>query len=186
VPRTDAWGDTSQPGIALAGDGAGIGGADAAEAAGRIAALEALRALGVLDQAARDAAAAPLRAARGRWLRGRAFLDVLYLPARGFRVAAEEAIACRCEEVTGAGLREAARLGATGPNQAKALLRCGMGPCQGRMCLLTVVETLAEARGVDPATIPPMRVRSPVKPITVAEMAAMDSTEAERSAVEGR
>jgi NADPH-dependent 2,4-dienoyl-CoA reductase/sulfur reductase-like enzyme len=186
VPHTDAWGDTDRPGIAIAGDTAGIGGAEAAEAAGRFAALEALRTLGVLDLSARDAAAAPHRATRARWLRGRAFLDALYLPASSFRIAAEDAIACRCEEVTGAALREAVRLGATGPNQAKAFLRCGMGPCQGRMCMLTVVETIAAARGVDPGSIPPLRIRTPVKPVTLAEIAAMDSTEAERAAVEGR
>lgn len=186
VPRTDAWGETNRPGIAIAGDTAGIGGAEAAEASGHLAALAALHALGVLDTAGRDAAAAPHRAARARWLRGRAFFDALYLPAPGFRVASDEAIACRCEEVTGAALREAVRLGATGPNQAKAFLRCGMGPCQGRMCMLTVVETIAAARGVEPGSIPPMRVRSPVKPVTLAEIAAMESTEAERAAVEGR
>lgn len=186
VPATDAWGDTNLPGIAIAGDTAGIGGAEAAEAAGRLAALEALRALGMLDAAARDAAAAPHRAARRRWLRGRAFLDALYRPAPAFRIAADDAIACRCEEVTGAALRDAVRRGATGPNQAKAFLRCGMGPCQGRLCMLTVVETIAAARGVEPATIAPLRMRPPVKPVTLAEIAAMASTEAERAAVEGR
>lgn len=186
APLTDGWGDTDLPGIAIAGDTAGIGGAEAAEASGRLVALEALRALGVLDAAARDTAAAPHRAAQARWLRGRAFLDVLYRPAAAFRVAAPEAIACRCEEVTGAALRDAVRLGATGPNQAKAFLRCGMGPCQGRLCMLTVVETIAAARGVDPATLAPLRIRPPVKPVTLAEIAAMESTEAERAAVEGR
>ena len=186
VPATDAWGDTDRPGIAIAGDTAGIGGAEAAEASGRIVVLEALRALGLLDAAARDASAAPHRAARARWLRGRAFLDALYRPADGFRVAADDAIACRCEEVTGAALRDAARRGATGPNQAKAFLRCGMGPCQGRLCMLTVVETIAAARGVDPAAIPPLRIRPPVKPVTLAEIAAMESTEDESAAVERR
>ncbi len=183
VPVTDAWGDTNLPGIAIAGDTAGIGGAEAAEAAGRLAALEALRALGLLDAAARDAAAAPHRAARARWLRGRAFLDALYRPADAFRIAADDAIACRCEEVTGAALREAARRGATGPNQAKAFLRCGMGPCQGRLCMLTVVETIAAERGVDPGTLAPLRIRPPVKPVTLAEIAAMESTEDDSAAV---
>ncbi|WP_191084192.1 FAD/NAD(P)-dependent oxidoreductase [Roseococcus microcysteis] len=186
TPRTDAWGETNLPGIAIAGDTAGIAGAEAAEASGHLAALAALHALGALDGAARDAAAAPHQAASARWRRGRAFLDALYLPAPGFRVASDEAIACRCEEVTGAALREAVRLGATGPNQAKAFLRCGMGPCQGRMCMLTVVETIAAARGVAPGSIKPLRIRPPVKPVTLAEIAAMDSTEAERAAVEGR
>lgn len=45
----------------------------------------------------------------------------------------------------------AARLGVTGPNQMKAFLRCGMGPCQGRLCGLTVVELIAEANGTTPA-----------------------------------
>jgi len=186
VPGVDAWGDTNLPGIAIAGDTAGIGGAEAAEAAGRIAALEALRALGLLDLAARDAAAAPHHAARAHWLRGRAFLDALYRPAPAFRTAAPDAIACRCEEVTGAALRDAARRGATGPNQAKAFLRCGMGPCQGRLCMLTVVETIAAERGEDPAAIAPLRIRPPVKPVTLAEIAAMESTEEESEAVERR
>ncbi|WP_237213985.1 (2Fe-2S)-binding protein, partial [Falsiroseomonas oryziterrae] len=142
--------------------------------------------LGVLDAAARDAAAAPHRTSRARWLRGRAFVDALYRPADGFRIAADTAIACRCEEVTGAALRAAARQGATGPNQAKAFLRCGMGPCQGRLCMLTVVETIAAERGVDPGTIAPLRVRPPVKPVTLAEIAAMDSTDEESAAVERR
>ena len=38
-----------------------------------------------------------------------------------------------------------AKLGCKGPNQAKAFGRCGMGPCQGRYCGLTVTELLAAA-----------------------------------------
>ncbi|MBR0670493.1 NAD(P)/FAD-dependent oxidoreductase, partial [Neoroseomonas soli] len=51
APVTDAWGTTSLPGIAVAGDGAGIAGAEAAALRGRLAAIEALRALGALDEA---------------------------------------------------------------------------------------------------------------------------------------
>ena len=71
VPVADAWGNASVPGIAVAGDGAGIAGAEAAALRGRLAALEALRALGALDEAGRDARAAPHRAALARWSRGR-------------------------------------------------------------------------------------------------------------------
>ena len=38
---------------------------------------------------------------------------------------------------------EAAALGCPGPNQMKSFLRCGMGPCQGRLCGLTVTELIA-------------------------------------------
>jgi NADPH-dependent 2,4-dienoyl-CoA reductase/sulfur reductase-like enzyme len=186
APTTDAWGMSSIPGIRVAGDGAGIAGAEAAGLRGRIAALAALQALGVLDAAARDARAAPHRRALARWSRGRAFLDAFYRPAQAFRAAAPGAIACRCEEVTGDAVREAARMGATGPNQLKAFLRCGMGPCQGRMCGLTVTETIAEARGAHPRDVGPLRLRTPAKPITLGEFAALRKTEADLKAVERR
>ena len=184
VPVTSDWGDSSIPGIGIAGDGAGIAGAEAAESAGRIAALAALHALGAIDAPARDTRSIPHRRARARAHAGRAFLDALYLPAPSFRTAAADVIACRCEEVTGAALRTVAAQGAIGPNQAKAFLRCGMGPCQGRLCGLTVVETLAAARGTTPAETGPLRIRNPVKPVGLAEIASMPSTEAELAAVE--
>jgi NADPH-dependent 2,4-dienoyl-CoA reductase/sulfur reductase-like enzyme len=184
APRTDGWGRTTVPGVLLAGDGAGIGGAEAAALGGRIAALAALAELGAIPEAERDARSAPLRAERARWLRGRPFLDALYRPAPQFRSAAPDAVACRCEEVTGAQVAEAARLGATGPNQLKAWLRCGMGPCQGRMCGLTVTETIAAARGATPAEVGYLRLRTPVRPVTLAQVASLPRTDAERRAVE--
>ena len=183
TPVTNDWGDSSVPGIGIAGDGAGMAGAEAAEAAGRIAGLAALHAAEAIDVAARDARSIPHRRALARARKGRAFLDALYLPSQSFRVAAADVIACRCEEVTGAAIRAAAVQGAVGSNQTKAFLRCGMGPCQGRLCGLTVVETLAAARGVTPEAIEPLRIRNPVKPVTLAEIASMPSTEAELAAV---
>src|SRR5262249_19037436 len=100
APVTSDWGDSSIAGISIAGDGAGIAGAEAAESAGRIAALAALHALGAIDAPARDTRSIPHRRARAHAHAGRAFLDALYLPAQGFRMAASDVIACRCEEVT--------------------------------------------------------------------------------------
>jgi thioredoxin reductase len=184
-PRTDAWGQTTQPGIWLAGDGAGIAGAEAAASRGALAGLAAAGALGRINAAARDRLAAPVRAQLALQNRGRAFLDVLYRPADNFRRAADTALACRCEEVTGRQLREtAASLKVSGPNQMKTFLRCGMGPCQGRLCGLTVTETIAAARGVMPEEVGYYRLRTPVKPLTVAEFATLPNTEEERRAVE--
>jgi thioredoxin reductase len=173
APVTDDWGDSTIPGIGIAGDGAGIAGAEAAETGGHIAGLAALHALGVIDTSTRDAMSTIHRRARASRRVGRAFLDALYRPAPGFRVAGPDVIACRCEEVTGADIRAVAARGAVGPNQAKAFLRCGMGPCQGRLCGLTLVETLAAARGVAPDAVGPLRVRSPTKPVTLAEIASI-------------
>ena len=95
-----------------------------------------------------------------------------------------DTIVCRCEEVTAAQMLEAIDMGAAGPNQLKAFLRCGMGPCQGRLCGLTVTELIAVARGTTPDEVGYYRLRPPVKPITLAELASLPISEAERKAVE--
>ena len=172
-PAVDAWGATVVDGVAIAGDGAGIAGAEAAVWHGRIAALDAAFRLGRIERAARDRAAGPERAMLRRWTRGRAFLDALYQPADGFVVPEDATVVCRCEEVTARQVRDAVALGAAGPNQMKAFLRCGMGPCQGRLCGLTVSETIAAARGVSPAEVGHYRLRPPVKPITLGELASL-------------
>jgi hypothetical protein len=55
----------------------------------------------------------------------------------------------------------------------KAFLRCGMGPCQGRMCGLTVTEVMAAARNVSPGEIGYYRIRPPIKPLALGELAAL-------------
>ncbi|PZN98161.1 MAG: FAD/NAD(P)-binding oxidoreductase [Hyphomicrobiales bacterium] len=185
TPTVDDWFASSIPGIAIAGDGAGIGGAESAALRGEIAALDAVRRLGHLTEGQRDSHAAPARAELARSLRGRRFLDLLYRPAETFLAPpANETIICRCEEVTAGQIRDtASRLGVTGPNQMKAFLRCGMGPCQGRLCGPTVVELIAQVHGVSPADTGYYRLRPPVKPITLAELAALPPSEAAVKAV---
>ena len=47
-------------------------------------------------------------------------------------------------------LRKAlAGMGCSGPNQAKAFTRCGMGPCQGRFCAATMEGLFAREQGQD-------------------------------------
>lgn len=172
---------SSVPGIAVAGDGAGIAGGTAAAERGRIAAIAAVLAL-------RPEASVPdvqiVRQKLQRETMGRAFLDWLNRPAESFRQPDGDTIVCRCEEVTARQVRETADLGCEGPNQMKAFLRCGMGPCQGRLCGLTVTELIAAQRGMTPAEVGYYRLRPPVKPITLAELASLPIAEAERKAVE--
>ncbi len=181
VPVLDADFQSSVSGIAVAGDGAGIAGGTAAAERGRIAAIAAVRALRP------DAKVPDPQNVRQRLQReemGRAFLDELYRPVDELRRPEGDTIACRCEEVTAQQIRETAAMGCEGPNQMKAFLRCGMGPCQGRLCGLTVTELIAEERGTTPDEVGYYRLRPPVKPITLAELASLPISEAERKAVE--
>jgi NADPH-dependent 2,4-dienoyl-CoA reductase/sulfur reductase-like enzyme len=172
---------SSVPGIAVAGDGASIAGGTAAAERGRIAAIAAVRALKP------EATVPDPQTVRQRLQReelGRAFLDWLNRPAERFRQPEGDTIVCRCEEVTAQQVRDTADMGCEGPNQMKAFLRCGMGPCQGRLCGLTVTELIAKHRDTKPAEVGYYRLRPPVKPITLAELASLPISETERKAVE--
>jgi NADPH-dependent 2,4-dienoyl-CoA reductase/sulfur reductase-like enzyme len=174
-PAVDAWGRTSLPTVAIAGDGAGIAGAAAAVTTGRLAALDAALLSGRIDEAERDRRAAPLRAGLARERAIRPFLDALYRPSDRVLCPADDVIVCRCEEITAGQVRRAVGLGAQGPNQVKAFIRAGMGPCQGRVCGTVVGAIIARARRVPVAEVGTYRPRAPYKPITVGALAAMPS-----------
>jgi thioredoxin reductase/bacterioferritin-associated ferredoxin len=175
VPVLDDHGATNVPSLAIAGDGAGIAGAQAAQARGALAAIAAIRSLqpGFPLAAEEMAARARLR----RYERGRAFLDLMFRPREEFRRPRGDTLVCRCEEVSARQITDTAALGCPGPNQMKAFLRCGMGPCQGRLCGLTVTELMAQARGVTPQEIGYYRLRPPVKPITLSELAGLPTND---------
>ncbi|WHS62471.1 NAD(P)/FAD-dependent oxidoreductase [Pseudomonas sp. G2-4] len=171
TPVSDPWGELDVPGVYVAGDGAGIGGAQAAALQGQLAALGIAARLKSIGLSERDDEARQLRLKLTSNLRIRPFLDALYQPKEQNRIPADEVMVCRCEEVTAGELRGFVALGCAGPNQAKAFGRCGMGPCQGRMCGLTVTEVIANARGVSAAEVGYYRIRPPIKPITLGELA---------------
>ncbi|WP_234729308.1 FAD/NAD(P)-dependent oxidoreductase [Acidocella facilis] len=173
-PVLDEWGQSSVDNILVAGDAGGIGGALVAETAGHLAALAALYRLGRISAAARDAQATPLLGARRKQLALRPFLDALYAPRQEILTPPDEVMICRCEEVTAGMVRDAARQGAQGPNQVKSFLRAGMGPCQGRVCGPLVNFILAKELGQTPEATGYYRIRPPLKPITIGELADMD------------
>lgn len=174
-PELDAWGATSQKRVAVAGDAGGIMGASAAENLGRLAALDAAFRLGRITMAARDRAAEAERSALARAAAVRALLDQVFQPVEESLVPADdETIVCRCEEVTVGALRDAAVQGAADPNRAKLLTRCGMGPCQGRMCGPTVAAVLAREHHLSIEAVGTWRIRFPVRPLPLVALAALE------------
>jgi len=135
--------------------------------------LGAAHAIGRLSLAERDARAQPAIKALKQQLHIRPFLDALYRPPEWINTPADDTMVCRCEEVTAGRVREMARLGCQGPNQTKFFSRCGMGPCQGRMCGATVSQILAKELGKPVAEIGAYRIRAPLKPVPMASLAAL-------------
>jgi len=172
-PVVDIWGNTDIDGYAVAGDCARIVGAEASALQGRLAALEAMRALGFIGEAERNSRAEPSTKALVLHLPVRPFLDRLFAPRANLLVPDDETLVCRCESVSARRIREAVADGCIGPNQMKAYTRCGMGPCQGRMCGLAAAEIIAHARDVGVGEIGVFNVRPPLKPLSIAELAEM-------------
>ena len=171
----DDWFESSLTGIAVAGDGAFIGGGVAAEHSGRIAALGVLAQIGLIDNRERDRLAQPIRAAYEKEMRLRPFLDALFKPAKQYRIPeGDDIVVCRCEEISVAQLREVIDIGCPGPNQLKSFSRCGMGPCQGRFCGLTVSELIADITGKSVEEVGYYRLRTPIKPLRLGELANLN------------
>ncbi|KAB0269222.1 FAD-dependent oxidoreductase [Microvirga brassicacearum] len=177
APVLDPWGESSQAGIFVAGDGAGIAGAQAASLRGELAALRVAVTLGRASEQAAAEAAKPIRRKLDRQLALRPFLDALFKPRPEIFAPSDATIVCRCEEVTAGDIRAMADVGRPGPNQVKAFTRAGMGPCQGRQCGYTVTQILAAAEGRTAQEVGFYRIRPPLKPVTLGELASLDRRE---------
>lgn len=166
VPRTDAMRRSSAAGVYLAGDGAGIMGADAAECTGELAALSLLQDRGVGVDAVRIAA---LQRRLRRTERFRRALEVAFpFPADWASRADDDLVVCRCEDISAGTLRRtAAEADVREINRLKAMCRVGMGRCQGRMCGTAAAEILAHARAIPLAAVGRLRAQAPLKPLPV-------------------
>jgi NADPH-dependent 2,4-dienoyl-CoA reductase/sulfur reductase-like enzyme len=175
LPLADAYGRAQErPGLYLAGDGAGILGADAAELRGQLAAAAVLsdhgQGFGDFDP---NAALRRLQ----KWQKFRAALELAFpFPHETAAEIADEVVLCRCEHVTAGDLRGISGvLGARDLNRAKAYCRLGMGRCQGRLCAAAAAEVMAAELGVSVDSVGRLRGQPPVKPVPVAALAAMST-----------
>lgn len=166
VLDTDEEGRTSVSGVYAAGDGTRIRGADAAEHAGRLAAMALLQ---DLKQPVNSEALARQRrvlAVMDEFSSG--LYQAFPWPTAQAEALADEAIVCRCEMITAGELRDAVRAkGACEVNRAKAFSRVGMGRCQGRYCSQAGAEVIAAAAGVAVELVGRQRGQAPVKPLSM-------------------
>ncbi len=144
IAESDRAGRTSVQGLYVAGDGGGIFGAAAAFQQGRMTGLAAALDGGKIEPATFNQLAAPIERARARAERfGRAMGGLMAaLPGQAAAIA-PDTVVCRCEDVTRAELDAAIAEGAATIDQLKAWTRCGMGPCQGRLCGDTAAALMA-------------------------------------------
>ena len=174
VPAADAESlmATSAPGVFVAGDGAGIDGADVAEQEGRLAGLGAALHVGRLDPAVARARAAPALRALRRFARFRQTLGRVLAPRAGlYSLVTDDTIVCRCEEVSGAEVRVGIEEGARRVAEVRAVTRAGMGLCQGRFCVPTVAGLLGRWAGMSQEAAGRLPPRLPARPVPVTVLA---------------
>jgi NADPH-dependent 2,4-dienoyl-CoA reductase/sulfur reductase-like enzyme len=163
LPTRDGAGRSSLAGVYLAGDGAGIMGADAAEMAGELAALTMLGDSGHPVDPARSEQLKRKLAAIERFRHG---LEVAFpFPENWAAQTPDEVTICRCEEVSAGDIRQTVAQGHWEINRVKAMCRIGMGRCQGRMCGLAATEIVAHACGREVSEVGRLRGQAPIKPL---------------------
>jgi NAD(P)H-nitrite reductase large subunit len=171
IPQVDKFGRTSRPGLYAVGDGAGIQGAEPALLAGELAGLAAARDAGRISAATYDyETKKPLRQRRSYAPFADAMAGMMALRPEQAASIPAEAVVCRCEDVTREGIENAAAAGALDVNQMKHFTRCGMGPCQGRMCGDVAAELFAQSRKVQRDTVGYWTGRPPLRPVPLSDL----------------
>jgi hypothetical protein len=121
VVHVDELQQTSVPGVYCAGEPTGTGGVELSLAEGEIAGFAA---------AGRSENAKKLFHARAKLNRFARVLNRVFSPRAELKSLPQpDTVVCRCEDVTYGRLRQH-----TSWRAAKLQTRCGMGPCQGRIC----------------------------------------------------
>jgi NADPH-dependent 2,4-dienoyl-CoA reductase/sulfur reductase-like enzyme len=142
---------TSVAGVYAVGEMCGIGGVECSLVEGALAGRVA---------AGSDAQLAKLQRARAK---ARSFAEALArayaLDPRLAGLSGAETILCRCE-----GVRSKVAIGFDDPATAKLQTRCGMGPCQGRICR-PAFEFITGSRE-------PSAPRPPLVPVKLSSLAA--------------
>lgn len=164
-------GRTNLPTVFVAGDGHFVHGAKSAELKGRLTGLTIAREMNRLSREEYQSLTAPFREELKTELLPRPFIDALYAPRPSLYTMSDSTLVCRCEGVTAGKIRDLVQDGLTDHNEIKAIIRCGMGPCQGRMCGPAVHELIVEGSGIAPEKARQHRLRPPIKPVSLQELA---------------
>lgn len=168
TPELGGWiADCDAPLLRVVGDAAGIRGADAAPLSGYLAALEIACGLGRIDPARLERDKRPLENELRRASRfARAMSDLSALRPGIIEDIPPDTIVCRCEDVPRRQIDDAMVAGCRNINEVKAATRCGMGPCQGRMCGESTAAIMALRLGSAEA-VGQLTARPPFLPIPV-------------------
>ncbi|PQZ94812.1 FAD/NAD(P)-binding oxidoreductase [Arthrobacter sp. MYb227] len=161
------------PGLFLAGEVTGVGGAVLAVAEGYVAGASAANGEQPKTSTARQIQ------------RHRRFASAMHqahpVPEKWDELLTDDTLICRCEEVSHAQVTEARDvLGATDARTMKSFTRTGMGWCQGKVCGYAVSCLSAKGttdENAQHASLTSVAKRPVATPLTLGEISTLDSRE---------
>ncbi len=163
---------TSIPGVFVAGDSGGLGGARAAIEEGFIAGCTAAR---NLDRELPPAIASELEMRRRKLASHRRFQEALWRLYRAPRLmdelATDNTLICRCEAVSRAAINEALESGTSTVGGVKRQTRAGMGRCQGRYCGPIMAHLVSGSMKSEIEEFSFFAPRPPIKPVPISAIA---------------
>tara|TARA_R110002124_G_scaffold18960_9_gene76590 strand:- start:8248 stop:11121 length:2874 start_codon:yes stop_codon:yes gene_type:complete len=168
VPRPvrDTQCETDIPGLFVAGDAGGLGGAQLALQQGKTAAQAALTRLGQSVMIDPNMTARVARIGRFQ----SALWQLYKAPPADITSAPDDLLICRCESVSLGQVRHAIDAGARDAGAVKRATRLGMGRCQGRYCtrpLVALLQKAGPAVRADTLFAPQL----PVRPLSICAVA---------------
>ncbi|MBF0277603.1 MAG: FAD-dependent oxidoreductase [SAR324 cluster bacterium] len=172
-PQINHVGATEIDTIYVVGDGAFVHGGMPAITKGSLAAVDIAGKLNALPLDSKTVTLAKLEKKLSSELDFRPFVDVLFRPRSNLFKMSDQTLVCRCEEVTAGEIRRAINEGCLDSNETKAITRCGMGRCQGRMCGSALNEIIIDELNRQPLDTQPLRMRPPVRNISLAELSQL-------------
>lgn len=168
---------TTSSGIYVAGEPAGVAGAEQSCAQGALAGAAIAMDLGHSRGARVSKDIAQARKGVRRAERFSTVVQTMFEPRRQALAAlvTPETIVCRCEETTGARIKEVLTENPqiSSANAVKLECRSGMGPCQGRYCEITVSSMVVAARGRPASQVGAFTAHIPVKPVPVGALTVL-------------
>jgi sarcosine oxidase subunit alpha len=173
--------DQLPAGVWAAGQVAGEGAHDLAEASGELAGLEAAAALG-LDNGKPTA---------GRRAELRARLDgdkppAVAVPPPQCGSGPGKAFTCFCEDVSAKDIHRSVEEGYDSIELSKRYTTVTMGPCQGRMCQLSSIRLMSKETGQSLAEVGSTTARPPWSTVPMGALAGRPIEPAKRSSIHGR
>ncbi|MGV2068545.1 FAD-dependent oxidoreductase [Agrobacterium sp. 22-226-1] len=164
VARCGEDGESSLPHVHVVGEAVRFGGAYVAMSEGRLAGLAIARKLGLGD---RTDYKAKRRLSRSKKFQA-ALWSLFTSAAESLSQPADDAIACRCENITVGRLREVSRDAPPDIATLKRLTRAGMGRCQSRYCGRTLTALAGKPVSQTQGLLAP---QMPLRPVPLAALA---------------